>query len=109
MNGLVLANIDVARAMDNNLETGKSSTIPVTLDKNGDIDFNKSSAVTKEEFEKLQQYSKKLLKKISKEILSGNIDIKPYYLEKEKKTPCSYCEYKSICQFDQKNKDNMTY
>lgn len=106
MNGLVLANIDVARAMDNNLETGKSSTIPVTLDKNGDIDFNKSSAVTKEEFEKLQQYSKKLLKKISKEILSGNIDIKPYYLEKEKKTPCSYCEYKSICQFDQKNKDN---
>ena len=26
------------------------------------------------------------------------IDLKPYY--KSKKTPCRYCEYKSICSFN---------
>jgi len=38
------------------------------------------------------------IKNISKEILSGKIDIKPYY--KNKSTPCEYCNYKSICAFD---------
>ena len=27
-----------------------------------------------------------------------NIDLKPFY--KNKKTPCSYCDYKSICNFN---------
>ena len=39
-----------------------------------------------------------VIKQISKEILSGNIDLKPYY--KDKKTPCKYCDYKSICGFN---------
>ena len=51
-----------------------------------------------------KEYSVKLLKQISKEIMSGNIDIKPYYLKGT--TPCTYCKYKSICNFDSKNKEN---
>ena len=39
-----------------------------------------------------------IIKQISKEILGGNIDLKPYY--KDKKTPCKYCDYKSICSFN---------
>ena len=46
------------------------------------------------------------IKQISKEILSGEIGLKPYYLTNKKKTPCEYCEYKSICQFDTKFKGN---
>ena len=56
---------------------------------------------TKEQFKMLQKYIIKVIKSISKEIFSGKIDIKPYY--KDSKTPCEYCKFKAICQFD-KNK-----
>ena len=105
MNGLVLANVNVIKAMDTKLEDGKSDMIPVSL-KNGEINGRSSSTVTQEEFENLQKYAVKLIKQISKQILSGNIDLKPYYNVKGKTTPCSYCAYKSICQFDQKLKNN---
>ena len=105
MNGLVLANVNVIKAMDTKLEDGKSDIVPVSL-KNGEINGRSSSTVTQEEFENLQKYAVKLIKQISKQILSGNIDLKPYYNVKGKTTPCSYCAYKSICQFDQKLKNN---
>ena len=54
----------------------------------------------------MQKYTIKLIKQISKEILDGKINAKPYYIVNEKKTPCSYCEYKSICQFNPKLKGN---
>ena len=46
----------------------------------------------------LQDYMYKVIKQISNEILSGKIDLKPFY--KNKKTPCSYCDYRSICNFN---------
>ena len=48
----------------------------------------------------------KIIKQISTEILDGNINIEPYYSIKNKKTPCEYCSYKSICQFSQTTKNN---
>ena len=54
--------------------------------------------ITKEEFKDLQDYMYKVIKQISNEILSGKIDLKPFY--KNKKTPCSYCDYRSICNFN---------
>ena len=102
MNGLVLADINVIKMMDKNLQTGKSEIIPVELNNSGEINYKNSKTVTKEEFENLQKYTIKLIKQISKEILDGNIDLKPYYALNNKKTPCSYCEYKSICQFNPK-------
>ena len=105
MKGLVLADVNVIKMMDKSLESGKSKMLPVQIDKNDGISKN-SSVVTKEQFNALQKYIIKVVKDISKEILSGNIDIKPYY--KNKKTPCEYCEYKGICQFD-KNKNEYSY
>lgn len=69
--------------------------------KNGNVSETKSSVISKENFRALQKYIIHTIKDISKEILKGKIDIKPYY--KNKSTPCEYCRYKSICQFD-KNK-----
>ena len=100
MDGLILADVNVIRMMDDNLEVGKSDTIPVTLNDDGNINFKNSKVVTKEEFEALQSYTIKIIKEISKEILDGNIKLKPYYIVSEKKSPCTYCEYKSICQFN---------
>ncbi len=92
--------------MDTKLETGTSDKIPATLNASGEINVTRSNTVTREQFEKLQRYSNKLIKQISKQILSGDISIKPYYEEKGKRTPCQFCEYKSICQFDTKLKNN---
>lgn len=33
-------------------------------------------------------------------VLKGNIDIMPYRKVNGGKTPCSYCEFASVCQFD---------
>ena len=106
MKGLVLADVKVVRMMDKTLENGYSDMIPVYVGKEDKISEKSSSIATKEQFELLQKYIVKTIKDISKEILSGNIDIKPYY--KDKKTPCEYCEYKAICQFD-KNKFGNEY
>lgn len=100
MKGLILADVNVVKMMDKTLEKGWSKTIPAYIDKEGNLSKSMSNAVSKEQFEKLQKYTKKIIKDISNEILSGNIELKPYYKVKDKKTPCEYCDYKSICQFN---------
>lgn len=106
MRGLVLADVNIIRAMDNSIEAGSSNIIPVTMKDEKEIDYKRSSALTKEEFENLLKYSNKLIGKIAKEILEGKIDIKPSYNIKEKTSHCKYCKYKSICGFNPKNKGN---
>ncbi len=99
MKGLILADVNVVKKMDTNLEKGSSNIIPAYIDKDGNLS-NKPNTITKQEFENLQIYTSKIIKQISKEIFSGNIDIKPYYNVKQGKTPCEYCNYKSICNFN---------
>lgn len=99
MKGLVVADVKLIKMLDNTLETGASNLVPVTLTKDGEISEKRSSTIKKEQFKMLQKYIIKTIKNIGKEILSGKIDIKPYY--KNKTTPCEYCSYKAICQFDQ--------
>ena len=98
MKGLILADIKVVKLHDKYLEKGSSNLIPAYIDKEGNLSDKKTSGVTAEQFADLQKYMYTVIKQISKEIMSGNIDLKPYY--KEKKTPCKYCDYKSICSFN---------
>lgn len=102
MKGLILSDIKIIKMMDNNLETGASKIIPVTLDKSGNISATRSSVLTKEEFTSLQKKIRKLIKQIADEILSGRIEIKPTYNPKQKKSACEYCPYKTICGFNPK-------
>ncbi len=97
MKGLILADIKVVKLHDKNLESGYSNIVPAYISKSG-LSEGKSSCVSKEQFKDLQDYMYIVIKQISNEILSGNIDLKPFY--KNKKTPCSYCDYKSICNFN---------
>ena len=52
----------------------------------------------------MQDYIDVTIKEISKEIMSGNIELKPY--NKNGQTPCKYCNYKSICGFNTKQNGN---
>ena len=105
MKGLILADVKVVKLHDKNLEKGQSSIIPAYIDKEGNLSSKKTNGVTKEQFADLQKYMYKIIKEISKEILEGNIELKPYY--KNKKTPCKYCEYKSICNFNMDGCENQ--
>ena len=95
MKGLILADVKVAKMQDNNLEKGYSDIIPAYIDKTGTLSPKLSSIASQEEFVKLQNYINKTIKEISREIINGNIELKPFY--KNKKTPCEYCSYKSMC------------
>ena len=98
MKGLILADISVVKLMDNKLQTGASDIIPVYVSKDGTISEKKSSIISKENFDGLQKQVKETIKEISKEILKGKVDIKPYNYNK--KTGCDYCKYKTICMFN---------
>lgn len=109
MNGFVLADINIVKMMDKSLDVGYSKIVPVYLDKEGNINKSRSNTITKEQFEDLRKYTKDIIKQISNEILSGNIEINPYYQKKNRKTPCDYCEYKEICNFKENNNCSYRY
>lgn len=100
MKGLILADINVVKLHDKNIQKGYSKLVPAYITKEGTLSMNEkmTKAVTNEQFADLQKYMYKVIKQISNEILRGNIELKPYY--KNKKTPCKYCNYKSICAFN---------
>lgn len=98
MKGLILSDVDVIRLHDNTLETGTSKIIPATLSKSGEVTEGRTSGVTKEQFEILQEYIFNKLKDLSAEILEGEIKLNPY--NKSGKTPCEFCSYKAICNFN---------
>ena len=99
MNGIVLADTNIIKMMDKNLQNGeKSDIIPVALNKTGEIAKNNGVAINKEEFQKLQEQVKEIIKEISREIWNGRINIKPY--KYGQRSGCDYCQYKSICMFN---------
>jgi ATP-dependent helicase/nuclease subunit B len=108
MKGLILADVKVIKMMDNTLEDGKSSDmIPAGLTTKGEVSGSSTkSGISSASFKNLQKYMDKITTKISEEILSGKIDIKPVYYVSGKRTACEYCKYKSICNFDTELKGN---
>ena len=117
MKGLIIADIKIIKMNDNTLKQGSSKLVPAAITASGGVNEKWTNGVKKEEFKVLQEYIYKTIKDISREILKGKIDLKPYY--KKGKTPCKYCEYHSICGFhagqnqnkynyiDQKTKDDI--
>lgn len=98
MKGLILADIKVVKMHDKNLSQGQSKLVPAYIDKSGNLSPKRTKGISKEQFEILQEYIYKTIKEIGKEILDGNIELKPY--NKNGNTPCQYCEYKQICNFN---------
>ena len=104
MKGLILADVKIIKLHDKYLTTGTSKIVPAAITSTGEVNKKWTSGVGKEEFKILQDYIYKTIKDISKEILKGKIDLKPY--NKKGKIPCEYCSYKAVCGFNTKNCDN---
>ena len=100
LSGLALADKEVLKALD---KSDKGLTIKGQFSK--DHGIRKDSPVaTKEQFGMLEDYIVHTIKDLGTDILSGKVSTKPYQLKG--KTPCSYCIYHTICQFDEGLRDN---
>ncbi len=98
MNGLLLGDENVIRMMDQTLDTGDSAIISAGFKKDGTIS-KRSKVASKQEFDYLRHYVRNVYKKTGNNIMEGNVDISPYKMKD--KTPCTFCSFKSVCQFDE--------
>ncbi len=103
MNGLILGEQNVIQLMDQTLETGDSQMIPAGINKDGSLK-KRSKVVSRDEFERFTNYVRNTYVKSGNLMLDGAVEISPYKIKN--KTACTFCSFKSICQFDSQVKSN---
>jgi ATP-dependent helicase/nuclease subunit B len=97
--GLVLAESETIGLMDNELSggSGRSGIIPVALKNDGSF-YKNASVATREEWGLLQTYVRQTIRQIGTSITNGVVAVEPYRMGD--KIACTFCNYKSICEFD---------
>jgi ATP-dependent helicase/nuclease subunit B len=96
--GLINADENIYRAMDENLET-RSEVIPVELKKSGELSA-RSHVATTEEFALIQNYTRLKIRESAKAIYDGDVRVNPYKSGTD--SSCSFCPYASVCGIDGK-------
>jgi len=100
--GLVLNEPEVISAMELDPSAGR---LPVTYGKDGEI---KGDALFEpDKLGILSKHITRTVKKLTAHLSGGDIDAKPYY-RGENDNACLYCEYKSVCRFDEE-RDTRRY
>ena len=105
LRGYVLRDKEIVKLMDKNIGN-TSSIIPAALKNDGEFFENRTKALTSDGFNNLIDYVYNKCIHMTKSILEGNIDISPYK-KTDGTTPCTYCEYMGICQFDKSLGNNF--
>ncbi|WP_335870074.1 helicase-exonuclease AddAB subunit AddB [Bacillus sp. 2205SS5-2] len=103
MDGLVLGNPEVVKLMDSSLETGTSHVVSAGLKKDGSLTARSKIAST-QDFDLMRKYVRNKYISSGQQIMNGHVEITPYKLKN--RTPCQYCSYRSVCQFDQSLEEN---
>ncbi|XXM73935.1 helicase-exonuclease AddAB subunit AddB [Lysinibacillus sphaericus] len=103
MKGLVLGDSDIIRLMDRTLETGNSDIISAGIKKDGTLS-SRSKAAANEDFHYMRKHVRKVYEDAGNQIVTGAVGITPYKLKD--RTPCQFCSYRPVCQFDQALEEN---
>lgn len=103
MNGLMVSDQNVIRLMDQSLESGDSHIIAAGIKKDGNLS-KKSKVASLNEFDHLKKYVRQMYQKTGDAIIEGKTAISPYKLKD--KTPCTFCSFKAVCQFDESIESN---
>jgi ATP-dependent helicase/nuclease subunit B len=104
MNGLLLEDENVIRMMDRTLDSGSSSQI-ISAGFKKDGSMTKASKVaSRDDFDQLRHFVRQKYIETGNEIVSGVVDIAPFKLKD--RLPCTFCSFKSICQFDRSIETN---
>lgn len=106
MKGIIIKDLKVVKEMDKTIENGgTSSIIPVSLNKpkkgESEAEFSKSnsSVITYEGFNVLRAHMKDKVREICEDMLEGIIEVTP--CKNGKSYYCEFCDFSSICQFDE--------
>jgi len=102
LNGVTLKNNKIIYQMDQKI-TSDSDIIPVGLTKAGNFKKN-SKILTESDFDTLQKFTQAKIIETAEEISDGSIRIDPVQMKQWKS--CDYCDYLTICQFDQQFSNN---
>lgn len=107
LSGLVIKDRDVVKLFDKNLENNgtKSKVVAVQMTKDGKFNSNSTKGLTIDEYEIVDRFVIEKSREICEDIYSGNIDIMPAKFSNS--VPCDYCEYISVCKFDDKLEGNQ--
>ncbi|NBJ69179.1 MULTISPECIES: helicase-exonuclease AddAB subunit AddB [Clostridia] len=97
MQGLLLADEDIAKLMDVALESGTSQIIPAAIKKNGGF-YSYSRIADEQTFKSLQQHVHHLMVQAGMDMTHGGIHLNPYYYKQQ--VACTHCPFQSVCQFD---------
>lgn len=97
MKGLVLEEDEAIHLMDEQLDAGDSLVIPAGFKKDGTLSA-RSKTADDSDFSAMRGHVRGLYQKAGNDIVSGRVDITPYRYNK--KTPCTFCSYRQVCQFD---------
>ncbi len=97
MNGLLIDNAEVITEMDEQID-GFSKVIPVRMNKDGNLSKSSSKVVDQKNMQLLQSFVRKRHELAGNGMNAGDTRVYPYRLKD--KMPCTYCSYRSVCQFD---------
>jgi len=95
MDGLVIRDADIVRAMDS--EPEDPTVVTARLKKNGDF-YAGSHVADTDEYALVLDYVMDKAADLSEKLLRGEIEIAP--VRERKRAACAFCEYGSICRFD---------
>lgn len=97
--GVLNCDKTVVSLLDKEMDTS-SDVIPLTLKKDG-TPGRGSGACSEEQFEIMRKFMYNKLYEMGKGISSGHIEKQPY-TRKYQEEGCTYCPYKGVCGFDEK-------
>ncbi len=109
MPGWILANLDIAAAIDRTFSFIKPKPSKSKKEKNPDgspvLEFSDSmmksgNIRTAEDFRLLLDYVEYILRDTGQSILSGEVEARPYRIKKKSQNACAYCSFQDVCGFD---------
>ena len=93
-NGRTLDDIDVARDIDTQLQSGKSEKLGLRVTSKGEIHGQDAGKLlTDEQFDNQTEYAFKLIARAGELMQQGYAAVNPF------EGACEYCDYRQICDF----------
>jgi ATP-dependent helicase/nuclease subunit B len=104
MQGLLLADGESVKLMDESLNhNAKSAVIPIEFKKDGAFSA-RSQVADSSQWEVLRKSVRSQIRRIGKRIVDGDVAITPYRLDR--RSPCTFCDYRPVCHFDNQIEGN---
>ena len=97
--GILNGDERVVHLLDSEMETS-SNVMPLNLKKDG-TPARGSGVCSEEQFDLMRQFIHHKLYEMGSEIVSGHIEKRPYVRSRQEEG-CTYCPYKGVCGFDEK-------